>query len=77
MSNSLRNWILVGIVALSAAMHWPHFGKELMSIHFWRQTQTQSTAISFYEEDMNILNPRRNDRGASEGLFRMEFPLIQ
>lgn len=58
-------------------MHFNHFSKDLMSIHVWRQTQTQSTINNFYEEDMNILNPRRNNRGATEGLFRMEFPLMQ
>ncbi|MFW5821628.1 MAG: glycosyltransferase family 39 protein [Bacteroidota bacterium] len=26
---------------------------------------------------MNILNPRRNDRGDTEGIFIMEFPLMQ
>ena len=26
---------------------------------------------------MNIFNPRRNDRGDSDGIFRMEFPLMQ
>ena len=26
---------------------------------------------------MNILNPRRNDRGDGDGIFRMEFPLMQ
>lgn len=58
-------------------MHFQHFSKDLVSIHVWRQTQTQSTINNFYEEDMNILNPRRNERGDGEGIFRMEFPLMQ
>jgi 4-amino-4-deoxy-L-arabinose transferase-like glycosyltransferase len=58
-------------------MHFNHFGKELMSVHVWRQTQTQSTIVNFYEEDMNILNPRKNDRGNGDGIFRMEFPIMQ
>jgi hypothetical protein len=58
-------------------MHYKHFTKDLMGIHVWRQTQTQSTIINFYEEDMNILNPTRNERGDSDGIFRMEFPLMQ
>jgi hypothetical protein len=77
MNNTLRNIILATIVLISTLMHFQHFSKELISIHVWRQTQTQSTIINFYEEDMNILNPRRNDRGHSDGLFRMEFPLMQ
>jgi len=58
-------------------MHFSHFPKEIMSVHVWRQTQTQSTINNFYEEDMNILNPRRNDRGNGDGILRMEFPLMQ
>ncbi len=48
-----------------------------MSVHIWRQAQTQSTINSFYEEDFNILNPKKNDRGNTDGIFRMEFPLMQ
>ena len=62
---------------LSLLMHKPHLQKEIVSIHAWRQTQTQSTIISFLEEDFNILNPKRNDRGNGSGIFRMEFPLMQ
>lgn len=58
-------------------MHSPHFSKDLISIHVWRQTQTQMTINNFYEEEMNILNPRQNDRGEGDGIFRMEFPLMQ
>jgi hypothetical protein len=58
-------------------MHYQQFNKELISIHVWRQTQTQSTIDNFYEEDFNILNPRRDDRGSGDGIFRMEFPLMQ
>lgn len=58
-------------------MHFNHFSMDLMSIHVWRQTQTQSTIINFYEENMNILNPLRNERGNGDGIFRMEFPLMQ
>lgn len=76
-STNWRNIILIAIVLISTFMHFQHFSKDLMSIHVWRQTQTQSTIINFYEEDMNIFNPRRNDRGDTDGIFRMEFPLMQ
>lgn len=69
--------VLFFIVVISFAMHYKHFNEEIKGVHVWRQTQTQSTIINFYEEDMNILNPRRNDRGESDGIFRMEFPLMQ
>jgi hypothetical protein len=77
MSRIYRNLILFSIVLISGLMHFNHFSKDLMSIHVWRQTQTQSTIINFYEEDMNILHPRRNDRGNGDGIFKMEFPLMQ
>ncbi len=69
--------VLGSVVIISLAMHLKHFQKDLMGIHVWRQTQTQSNIINFYEEDMNIFNPRRNDRGNGDGIFRMEFPLMQ
>ena len=77
MNKKIRNIVLISIVLISTVMHFKHFSKDLMSIHVWRQTQTQSTIDNFYEEDMNIFNPRRNDRGDSDGIFRMEFPIMQ
>lgn len=72
-----RNYIITFTILLSFVMHYRHLNKELMSVHVWRQTQTQSTINNFYEEDFNILNPRKNDRGSTEGFYRMEFPLMQ
>ena len=77
MDRSLRIILFLTIAIISFFMHLEHFPKDLMSVHVWRQTQTQSNIINFYEEDMNILNPRRNDRGNTDGIFRMEFPLMQ
>lgn len=70
-------WLIATAVFISFLMHFRHFSKDLMSIHVWRQTQTQATINSFYEEDFTILNPKRDERGETEGLFRMEFPLMQ
>ncbi len=71
--------ILVLVLAglLSLAMHYRQFPKDLMSVHVWRQTQTQSTIINFYEENFNIFYPAKNDRGDGRGILRMEFPLMQ
>lgn len=77
MKKVYRNLILFSILLISVIMHWNHFPKDLMSFHVWRQTQTQSTINNYFEEDMNILNPRRNDRGNGDGIFRMEFPMMQ
>jgi hypothetical protein len=70
-------FILSLAVMLSFMMHFKHLTKDLVSMHVWRQTQTQSTITNFCEEDFNILNPRKNDRGNGNGIFRMEFPLMQ
>ncbi len=77
MSKTLRNIILTAIVVISFGMHYRGFSKDLMSIHVWRQALTQTNIINFYEEDMNILNPRRNERGTADGIYRLEFPLMQ
>lgn len=74
----MRLLLVMAIIAITSLfMHFNHFTKDLVSIHVWRQTQTQTTINNFYEEDFNILNPRKNDRGSGTGIFRMEFPLMQ
>ena len=58
-------------------MHLHVFKLDLIGYHVWRQTQTQSTIESFCNEDFNILNPKINNRGDGDGIFRMEFPIMQ
>jgi hypothetical protein len=71
-------YLIFGLFAIvQLGLHSPIFQKDLCGLHVWRQTQTQNTINSFVEEDFNILNPRRNERGAESGIFRMEFPLMQ
>ncbi len=69
--------LLLTLAAVSILMHLPHMNKDLISFHVWRQTQTQTVIDNFYEEDFNILNPRINNRGNGDGIFRMEFPVMQ
>src|ERR1035437_9183093 len=77
MKNKYKLLVLFSIALISLTMHFNHFSKDLIGIHVWRQTQTQSTINNFYQEDFNILNPKKNDRGNGDGIFRMEFPLMQ
>jgi 4-amino-4-deoxy-L-arabinose transferase-like glycosyltransferase len=77
MNKLQKNIVLLSIALISFLMHYNHFSKDLISIHAWRQTYTQTTINNFYEEDMSILNPRKNDRGNTDGVYRMEFPLMQ
>ncbi len=58
-------------------MHWHVFKMDLIGYHVWRQTQTQTLIDNFQKEDFNILNPRINSRGNGNGIFRMEFPIMQ
>jgi 4-amino-4-deoxy-L-arabinose transferase-like glycosyltransferase len=69
--------ILLLIAILSFVMHFRVFKLDLISMHVWRQTETQSVIQNFVREDMNILNPRFNCRGDGDGIFRKEFPLMQ
>jgi hypothetical protein len=64
-------------IGLSFILHLNHFDKELIGVHVWRQTQTQGTIDLFFEEDFCILNPKKYNRGEGDGIFRMEFPLMQ
>ena len=68
---------LVAIPLVSILLHWNVFQMDLVSIHVWRQTQTQNTIQSFHEEDFNLFNPRQNHRGSGDGILRMEFPIMQ
>lgn len=68
---------LVTIPIVSIFLHWNVLQMDLISIHVWRQTQTQNTIQSFYEEDFNLFNPRQNNRGSGDGILRMEFPIMQ
>jgi hypothetical protein len=77
MNRSLTYGILIILATITLAMHFSHLSKDLISMHAWRQTQTQSNIVNFFEEDMNPFNPRRNARGDGDGIYRMEFPLMQ
>ncbi len=44
------------------------------SIHVWRQCSTLAVARNFYEEDMNILKPRLDDRMDRDGVTGTQFP---
>ena len=72
-----RLLLFVFIPLLSFSMHYRIFGLDIMGVHSWRQTLTQSNIVNFYEEDNNILDPRINERYQWKGIYRMEFPIMQ
>ena len=69
--------ILYSIPVISFLLHFHVFNMDLVGIHVWRQTETQTTINNFYHEDMNILNPRFNEHPDTSRLHRMEFPVMQ
>ena len=78
MLQSIRpKYVIVAILVLEIVLHWNVWTRDIMGIHAWRQTQTMTVVENFASEDMNILNPRINSRGDGDGIFRMEFPLMQ
>lgn len=68
-------WISLFIISI--IQHFRIFSIELIGVHVWRQTLTQSVIDNFVNIDFNILKPRLNDLYFPDGVFRMEFPLAQ
>ncbi len=71
----------IGVISLafviSFLLHFHALNIDLVSVHVWRQTETQTVINNFYKEDFNILNPRINYRGDGNGILRKEFPIMQ
>jgi len=75
-TSNKRLVLYVLIPLLSVLMHFNIFTRDLVGVHVWRQTQTQTNIENFAKEDFNILNPRVNNLGRND-VFRMEFPIMQ
>lgn len=69
--------ILCSIPFISFVLHFHVFNLDLVGIHVWRQTETQTVINNFYQEDMNIFYPRVNDFIYPDRVMRGEFPLMQ
>lgn len=69
--------LLFSIPVLSLVLHFHVFNLDLVGIHVWRQTETQTVINNFYRDDLNIFNPRMNSPADTDRLHRMEFPLMQ
>lgn len=74
-----QNWftgprILFIALLLSALSHLPFIDLGPRSVHVWRQCNTLAVARNFYQEDMDILNPRVDRRLDTNGITGMQFP---
>lgn len=64
-------------VGISVFQHYRIFNLDFIGVHTWRQTQTQTVILNFANHDFNIFNPTINDITYNNGIYRMEFPLMQ
>jgi tetratricopeptide (TPR) repeat protein len=76
LNKKLTYFFLLLTILIQLFLYIPHINKPLMGIHHWRQAQGLAIARNFYEEDMNILKPRSDNRGDLTGITGMEFPLV-
>lgn len=75
---SKRWWILwLGIPLLTFILHLHIFTEEIVGVHAWRQTETTSNIVNFYERDFHPLHPQVNNLEWPDGEKRMEFPVMQ
>jgi len=70
--------VLGGMILVLAlvAVRLPLLDGPITGWHGWRQADTTAIARNFVEEDMNILHPRVDWRGATSGAVECEFPLV-
>jgi len=68
---------LLAIFLLAAALRLINITNPLLGHHSWRQTDTAAIARNFIEERYNILYPKIDWRGATNGNVECEFPVYQ
>ncbi len=76
---TIKNWltgprIVLFALIISALSHLPFINLGPRSVHVWRQCNTLAVARNFYQEDMDILNPRVDRRLDTDGVTGMQFP---
>ena len=70
-------WALLAISLLAGGLRLIHVTRPLVGHHSWRQADSAAVARNFVEEQYNILYPRIDWRGATEGHVECEFPIYQ
>lgn len=64
-------------VAVNFLLHLPFMNEPPQSVHTWRQCNTLAMARNFYQEEMNILHPRVDNRGNTPGITGSHFPAYE
>lgn len=70
----MPRWFWPLLLSLNFLLSAPFFSLPPASVHVWRQCNTMAVARNFYEESMNILQPRVDRRNATNGVTGMQFP---
>lgn len=64
-------------ILISFLLHARIFNLDVMGVHSWRQSQTQTVIYNFNYSDNSILNPQRFDLSSGTTTLLYEFPLYQ
>lgn len=70
----LPRWFWPVLIGVNFLFHVSFFNLPPVSVHVWRQCDTMAVARNFYEEGMNILEPRVDSRKTTNGITGMQFP---
>lgn len=69
------NVILWFVIGLFFVLHLYNISAPPNGYHQWRESDTAAISLNFYQEDMNFLHPRVNQRGAGTGITGSELPI--
>ena len=64
-------------ISINVLIHLPFMFRAPEGIHVWRQSNTLAIARNFYTEEMNILEPRVDNRFDKSGVTGANFPLYE
>ncbi|MBN1962603.1 MAG: glycosyltransferase family 39 protein [Deltaproteobacteria bacterium] len=73
---NLQRIFFYAILIIGAAYRLDRINKPLIDHHSWRQCDTAAIAANFLEEDANIMHPRIDWRGTTNGEVEWNFPLF-
>lgn len=62
-------------LVIYALLHLYQLNAPPNGYHMWRESDTAAVAMNYFQEDMNFLHPRVNQRGATTGITGIELPI--
>lgn len=67
--------VLWAVILIFFLMHLYKLAAPPNGYHQWRESDTAAVILNYYQEDMNFLHPRINQRGAASGITGSELPI--